>query len=184
MHILKNKLITSLSKEVKLSRGEETVSRTDIHGNIIYYNNTFSKISGYQKSELLQLPHSILRHPDMPQAIFYFIWKTLLAGNSTYALVKNFTKDGNYYWQVIKFIVQKNNENSTVSFLSHGKQAHEQAIHSIEPLYKRLLKKEKQYGMDSSIKTLLSFLNSNNIASYNDYICRMSYKRRNKFFLV
>ena len=85
---------------------------------------------------------------------------------------------------MIKFIVQKNNENSTVSFLSHGKQAHEQAIHSIEPLYKRLLKKEKQYGMDSSIKTLLSFLNSNNIASYNDYICRMSYKRRNKFFLV
>ena len=185
MHILRDrkKLITSsLPKEVKLSKNEETVSRTDIYGTIIYYNNVFAKISGYEKNELLRTPHSILRHPDMPKAVFYFIWKTLLAGNSTYGLIKNFTKNGNYYWQLIKFIVQKDNQNNTVSFLAQGRQASKQTIENIEPLYMTLLEKENRYNMNSSIKYLLSFLNSNNIASYNDYICRISKEKRYSLF--
>jgi PAS domain S-box-containing protein len=185
MHIIlreRREIFTLSNKEVTLSKDDETISRTDIYGNIIYYNHIFSKISGYTKNEILYAPHSILRHPDMPKAIFYCIWQTLLAGNSTHALIKNLTKDGNYYWQLIKFSVQKDNQNSTISFLSNGKQASKEMIKEIEPLYKKLLENERKYNMYSSIKYLLAFLNSNNIATYNDYISNISKKKSHSLF--
>jgi len=183
-HLVTNKtgILIRAKKEIILSKDETTTSRTDIDGNILYYNSTFAKISGYKKSELLYAPHSILRHPDMPKAIFYIIWQTLLSGRSTHAIIKNFTKDGNYYWLGIEFIVQKDNQNNIVSFLSHGKQASQYAIDTIEPIYKNLLKIEKEHNMEKSIKHLSSFLNNNNYATYNDYICRILKERKRGFF--
>jgi len=178
----KSKILIQADKEILLSKNETTISRTDIDGNILYYNRPFAKISGYKKSELLYAPHSILRHPDMPKAIFYIIWQTLLSGRSTHAIIKNFTKDGNYYWLLIEFIVQKDNQNSIVSFLSHGKQAPQYAIDTIKPIYKDLLKIEKEHNMEKSIKHLSSFLNKNNYATYNDYICRISKRKQRGFF--
>jgi len=178
----KSKILIQSDKEILLSKNETTISRTDIDGTILYYNRTFAKMSGYKKSELLYAPHSILRHPDMPKAIFYIIWQTLLSGRSTHAIIKNFTKDGNYYWLLIEFIVQKDNQNSIVSFLSHGKQAPKYTIDVIEPIYKDLLKIEREYDMEKSIKYLSSFLNQNNYATYNDYICRISEREKRGFF--
>jgi len=160
------------TKEIKLLKNEETISRTDIHGNILYFNSTFSKISGYNRAELTRVPHSILRHSDMPKAIFYIIWKTLLAGNSTYAIIKNQTKKGDYYWQLIHFSPIKDNQNKTISFISHGVQATKKTIEEITPLYQELLLIEK-YDVDNSIRFLLSFLNTNNLATYNDYIWKI-----------
>ncbi|NOZ90467.1 MAG: PAS domain-containing protein [Epsilonproteobacteria bacterium] len=165
-----------------LAKDEIAVSRTDIDGTILYYNSAFSKISGYKKNELLYTPHSILRHPDMPKAIFYVIWQTLLSGRSTHAIIKNFTKDGNYYWLLVEFIVQKDNQNNIISFLANGKQAPRHTIDIIEPMYKKLLKYERENGMESSIIYLTSFLNSNNYATYNDYICKISKRKKYSFF--
>ena len=170
------------NREVKLTPEEKAISRTDIHGNILYYNHTFTKISGYGKNELLGMPHSMLRHPDMPKAIFYVIWQNILSGIPTHAIIKNFTKEGDYYWLLIKFIVQKDNHNNIVSFLSHGTQAPKHAIQTVEPLYKNLLEHEENYDRDSSIKLLSSFLNSSNIATYNDYIISVSKKKKTGFF--
>jgi len=178
----KSKILIQPDREIFLSKNEITISRTDINGNILYYNSTFAKISGYKKNELLYAPHSIIRHPDMPKAIFYIIWQTLLSGRSTHAIIKNFTKDGNYYWLLTEFVVQKDNQNSIVSFLSQGKQAPQHAIETIEPIYKDLLKIEKEYNMEKSIKYLSSFLNKNNYATYNDYICRISKRKQRGLF--
>jgi len=165
------------TKEIKLLKNEETISRTDIDGNILYFNNTFSKISGYNRAELTRVPHSILRHHDMPKAIFYIIWQTILAGNSTYAIIKNQTKKGDYYWQLIHFSPLKDNQNRTISFISHGVQATEKIIKEITPLYQELLIIEK-YNSNEAIKFFLNFLNSNNIATYNDYISRIHQNRK------
>ncbi len=181
MHIIlrdRREIFTLSGREVTLSKNDETISRIDTHGHIIYYNQTFSKISGYTKQELLRTPYSILQHSDMPKAVFYFIWQTLLAGNSTHAIIKNLTKEGNYYWELIEFSAQKDNKNSTISFLAKGKQVPKEAIIEIEPLYNRLLDNEKKYNLSSSIKYLLAFLNSNNRATYNDYICDISREKR------
>ena len=177
----KRELFIPQNRELFLSKDEIVISRADIDGTILYYNSTFAKISGYKRDELLYAPHSILRHPDMPKAIFYVIWQTLLSGRSTHAIIKNFSKDGNFYWLLMEFKVQKDNQNSIISFLAKGKQAPKDAVETIKPLYIELLKDEKANGMKSSILYLSSFLNRNNYATYNDYICKISQKKKYSF---
>ncbi len=178
----KIKILIPSNQEIKLSKNEVAIFRTDIDGNFLYYNNTFSKISGYNNSELLYRPYSLIRHIDMPKSIYFIIWKTLLAGHTTSAILKNFTKDGDFYWLFTKFTVQKDNQNSIISFLIQGTQASNQLIKRIEPLYKELLKYEKEDSINSAIIELHSFLNRENIATYNDYIHNIIKEKRDGFF--
>jgi len=178
----KIKILIPLNKEIILSKGETVISRTDIDGNFLYYNNIFSKISGYEKNELLYLSHAILRHIDMPKSIFFIIWKSLLAGQNTSAIIKNLTKDGNFYWLFTKFIVQKDNHNNILSFLIQGTQATKGSILKIEPLYKELINYERERDVNSAIRELHSFLNRENIATYNDYVHNITKEKRYGFF--
>ncbi len=54
------------------------------------------KISGYSPAELLEQPHSILRHPDMPKVIFTYLWENIIEGRDVVAYVKNLCKDGSF----------------------------------------------------------------------------------------
>lgn len=73
-------------------------SETDKTGKIVNINNEFINITGYTKEELINKPHSIIRHPDMPKEAFENMWNTIQAGRVWTGFVKNKTKDGNYYW--------------------------------------------------------------------------------------
>ncbi|ATB68994.1 PAS domain-containing protein [Sulfurospirillum diekertiae] len=77
---------------------ELIVSRTDLHGNITYANETFAHISGYEIDELIGKPHNIVRHPDMPHSVFRTLWQTLKQEQMWKGYVKNLRKDGGYYW--------------------------------------------------------------------------------------
>ena len=43
-------------------------------------------------------PHNILRHPHMPKEAFADLWRACKRGDSWTGLVKNRTKDGDFYW--------------------------------------------------------------------------------------
>ena len=74
------------------------VSKTDKNGYIIYVNDAFCDISGYKTDELLNRPHNIVRHPDMPKEFFEVMWDTLKKGSKWNGIVKNLKKDGSTYW--------------------------------------------------------------------------------------
>ena len=74
------------------------VSRTDLYGNIVETNEAFVEASGYSEQELIGQPHNILRHPDIPKAVFADMWATLKSGRPWIQVVKNRCKDGSYYW--------------------------------------------------------------------------------------
>ncbi|MCD6008389.1 methyl-accepting chemotaxis protein [Halomonas sp. IOP_31] len=74
------------------------ISRTDLKGRITYANPAFVEVSGFAREELIGAPHSLVRHPDMPEAAFANLWETLEAGESWHGLVKNRRKDGDHYW--------------------------------------------------------------------------------------
>lgn len=73
-------------------------SRSDERGIVIFGNSTFREISGYSWTELVGAPHKIIRHPDMPKAVFWLIWDRLKQNLPAVAYVKNRTKDGRHYW--------------------------------------------------------------------------------------
>jgi aerotaxis receptor len=69
-------------------------------------------MSGYREDELLNMPHSILRHPDMPSVAFKDLWDTVNRGEKWQGFVKNLRKDGGYYW--VKATVIPNIRNGQV----------------------------------------------------------------------
>jgi hypothetical protein len=52
----------------------------------------------YPWDGLIGKPHNIIRHPDMPKAVFWLLWETIKKGDLIGAYVKNRAKDGRYYW--------------------------------------------------------------------------------------
>jgi PAS domain S-box-containing protein len=73
-------------------------SRTDDRGVIAAFNSVFLRIAGYSAEEMLNAPHRIIRHDEMPKAVFWLLWHTIKAGKPIGAYVKNRAKDGLYYW--------------------------------------------------------------------------------------
>ncbi len=73
-------------------------SRSDERGVIQSGNNVFQRVSGYPWEALIGAPHKLVRHPDMPQAVFWLFWDTITAGKPIGAFLKNRAQDGRYYW--------------------------------------------------------------------------------------
>ncbi len=59
-----------MANQIKIEPHVLIVSRTNRQGIIEYANRDFSAVSGYAMEELIDRPHRIIRHPDMPGVIF------------------------------------------------------------------------------------------------------------------
>ncbi|KIP96601.1 MULTISPECIES: PAS domain-containing methyl-accepting chemotaxis protein [Pseudomonas] len=77
---------------------QRLISTTDLKGQITYCNDAFVEISGFSRDELIRAPHNLVRHPDVPPAVFEHMWSTLKAGRPWMGIVKNRCKSGDHYW--------------------------------------------------------------------------------------
>jgi len=120
------------------------VSKTDIRGIITYTNSMFRALSGYEKGEMVGKPHNIIRHPDMPKAIFKEMWDTILNGKKWNGVIKNLRKDGRYYW-VEAFIEPIIDEEKGIikGFISARKAVSDEIKKEYEKKYKEMREKEK-----------------------------------------
>jgi methyl-accepting chemotaxis protein len=84
--------------EIPMKEGSILVSRTDLKGMITYCNRDFIEISGFTESELIGSSHNMIRHPDMPPEAFEELWSTIKDRRPWSGLVKNRTRQGDYYW--------------------------------------------------------------------------------------
>jgi len=153
--------ITPTNIEHELSGSDIIVSKSDAKGDITYANPIFMKLAHYSKPELLEKPHSIIRHPDMPKIVFKFLWDNIEEGKEVYAFVKNLAKDGGFYWVFAHVKRSSNVDGSFRNYVSIRKRASIKAREVIEPFYKELLEEEKKGGMDASLIYLESFLQKN-----------------------
>jgi PAS domain S-box-containing protein len=149
------------------------VSKADAEGNITYVNPIFMKISGYSQGELLDKPHAILRHPDMPKVIFKYLWDNIKEGNDVVSYVKNLCKDGGYYWVLATVKMAKNPDGSFRNYMSTRRRVSDSAKAKISDLYAKLLEIEKNEGVEASEKAFEAFLTENSLndsAAFNAYM--------------
>ncbi|MBB3808322.1 PAS domain-containing protein [Pseudochelatococcus contaminans] len=73
------------------------ISTTDLQGNITYANDLFCKLTGYAREELIGQPHSIVRHPAVPKAVYKDMWDTIKAGDIWTGIIPNVGKGGGVY---------------------------------------------------------------------------------------
>ncbi len=87
-----------LNEERDFQLHELFFSTTDTRGVICHGNEVFARVSALSLEELMGSPHSIIRHPDMPRAVFKLFWDMIRSGKTIAAYVKNLASDGRYYW--------------------------------------------------------------------------------------
>jgi len=165
---------TDVEREVKSI--DMIVSKGDAEGNITYTNPIFMKISGYTQGELLDKPHSILRHPDMPKVIFKYLWDNIKEGKEVYAYVKNLCKDGSFYWVLAQVRMAKNPDGSFRNYVSTRKNITDSAKAVISDLYAKLLKIEQEEGVEASEKALEAFLveNGQSFDTFNEFMTQLN----------
>lgn len=161
-----------MGNEIEVKNVDIVVSKGDKEGKIIYANPIFVKLSGYTQGDLLDEPHSILRHPDMPKLIFKYLWDNLQAGNDTTVFVKNLTKNGDYYWVSAHVRPATNPDGSFRNYVSTRKIMTGNAKNIIEPLYAKMVEAENAGGMAESLKVLEEFLSQNNatLATFSQHM--------------
>lgn len=164
--------ITPTNKEKKLAADDFIISKTDTKGKITYCNRIFIDLAGFSEEELLTKPHSIVRHPDMPKAIFKLLWERVKAKKEIYAFVKNLCKDGGYYWVYANVTASTDHNGSVLGYYSVRRKPNENAVRQIESLYKELLAKERSNGVDASMNYLQQLLREKGVG-YDEYIVKL-----------
>lgn len=163
----------NLGNEIILKEEDLIVSATDAKGIILYTNEIFTKVAGYDKAELIGQPHNIIRHFDMPKTIFKLLWDTVLEGKTLYAFVKNISKNGDFYWvkAYIKPVINKEGEIEQI--ISYRKPINDFAKTFIIGLYATLLEYEKTHTVDESLSFLMKYLEKRSL-TYEQFIDRLS----------
>lgn len=148
------------------------VSKTDLKGKITYGNEIFIKMSGYQESELLDAPHNILRHKDMPAIVFKLLWDRLKEKKAINAYVKNKCKNDDFYWVFANVTPSFDEKGEVIGYYSVRRKPKESAVKVIETIYESLLQAEKSGGMNAS-KELLETTLKNNKVTYDEFIINL-----------
>lgn len=168
--------IIPLNQEIVMQEGDLIVSKTDTKGRITYGNRAFNQYSGFTEHELMGIQHNIVRHPDMPRAVFKLLWDRIQAGQEVFAFVKNIRKDGAYYWVFANVTPSYDVNNNLLGYFSVRRKPNDKAIQHIEPLYRQMLQIEQSAGANDGLakatQFLMNALDSLQI-SYDDYVLKL-----------
>lgn len=156
-------------KEVFFLDNQFIVSKTDTSGKIIYGNELFIQISGYSESELLNQPHNILRHPDMPATVYKHLWEHIKQKEEVFAYVINRTKNQDFYWVFAHITASLDDNNKIIAYHSVRRKPDIQALDAIKPLYQALLIAERSGGIQAGEALLNTELQKRKV-TYDEFV--------------
>ncbi|PTS84307.1 chemotaxis protein [Pseudomonas sp. HMWF032] len=116
---------------------QRLISTTDLKGQITYCNDAFVDISGFTREELIRAPHNLVRHPDVPPAVFQHMWDTLKKGRPWMGIVKNRCKSGDHYW-VNAYVTPVTEHNQVIGYESVRVKPTAEQVRRAEALYQRI----------------------------------------------
>ncbi len=161
-------------KERTFAPDDIIVSKTDTRGRITYANDIFLQIAGFKEEEVLGQPHSLIRHPDMPRAVFKLLWETVEAGEELFAYVKNMCKNGDHYWVYAHVTPTFDNQRRVVGFHSSRRVPERRGVEKMQVIYKALRDEERRFsddrkGLEASYQLLLKTLEDIGVG-YSEFI--------------
>ena len=159
----------------QMKQDDFIVSKTDLKGRITYVNKIFMEMAEFTEEELLGKPHSIIRHSDMPKAVFKLLWDMVQSGDEIFAFVLNKTKNGNDYWVYANITPSKDANGRTIGYYSVRRMPNPAALEIIKPLYAQMLSAERSGGADAGTKVLTDLLHEKGV-DYNELIISLQGK--------
>ena len=160
------------SHEKVMQEQDFIVSKTDKTGRITYCNEIFMQMASMSEEQLLGKPHSTVRHPDMPKAIFKLLWDYVQSGKEIFAYVKNISADGSYYWVYANVTPSYDHMGNIIGYYSVRIKPNPSALEVIKPLYEKLKSLESAGGVSASIAYLEKLLKDKGV-SYDEFIIQI-----------
>lgn len=165
--------VTPTNKIREMRDEDFIVSKTDLKGKITYANRIFMEFAQMTEHELLDQQHNVIRHPDMPRAVFKLLWDTIQNGKEIFAYVKNMAKDGSAYWVFANVTPVRNEKEEIVGDYSVRRKPSKKALEVVIPLYRTMLEEEKRNEtrnqIESSTKILLNVLQEKGM-EYEEFV--------------
>lgn len=166
--------IQPLDEEILFGKDEIIVSKTDLRGYLTYANDVFCRVAEMTTSEVMDQPHSVVRHPEMPRAVFKVLWAHIKNGIEVFAYVKNISKTGKYYWVIAHVTPSYDSAGKINGYHSTRRLPKRENLQFIMPLYDRLLAEERKHsstkqGLEASFQLLVDILNEQN-KTYSEFI--------------
>lgn len=164
---------TPSGKERVMREEDFIVSKTDVRGAITYGNRTFIEYSGYTEAELLGAPHSLIRHPEMPRAVFQLLWESIQAGREIFAYVVNLSQDGSHYWVMANVMANRDPAGKIIGYYSVRRKPRPDAVKIVEGLYRTMRETERRIGGEEGMKAsrqILDRLCEEKGASYDEVV--------------
>ncbi|MFQ1002059.1 PAS domain-containing protein [Modestobacter sp. SSW1-42] len=160
--------------ERRFAADELIVSKTDLRGVITYANDVFLRVSGYDLDEVIGQPHNLIRHPDMPKAVFKLLWDTLASGHEIFAYIDNLAADGANYWVLAHVTPSYGPDGTVVGYHSNRRSPSPRAVAAVRPLYAQLVAEERRHpngraAVEASSR-LLAELVASRAASYEEFV--------------
>lgn len=160
---------TSESQEIKLDKSKTLVSITDKSGKIEYCSDEFVELSGFDTVSLIGHQHNIMRHEDMPKTLYKYIWNRLENEEELSAVIKNYNKNGDFYWSRIDFLMRRDDDGNVIGYRANRTSASKKAIDTLIPLYERLIYLEENTDSDLAMNFFLGYF-SRRDTDYDGFI--------------
>jgi PAS domain S-box-containing protein len=152
--------IAPTTVERRMREDDFIVSKTDLKGHITYGNRIFIEFSGYTEEELLGAQHNIIRHPDMPRAMFQLLWNDIQDGREHFAYLKNLAKDGSHYWVLANVTPSYDQNNRMIGYFSVRRKPADEGVRYFTDLYRTMLAAEQQAGPHDAIAASTKILDA------------------------
>jgi len=155
---------------------------TDRTGNIEYSNQGFTRITGYNKEEVIGRSPRILQSGKHDDAFFDRLWETILSGNNWHGEMQNKKKNGTLYWEnaLITPVMNENKEIKHFVSISENVTEKKQMIKDLETARDKAeesdrLKSIFLANMSHEIRTPL-----NGILGFSNVICSGTVEENDK----
>lgn len=151
--------------ESRFELDELFFSKTNFKGTIESGNDVFVRVSEYDKQEIINRPHNIIRHPHTPRAVFKVFWNFLKEKKPIVAYVKNKSKSGRYYWVLAMAFPMED------GYLSIRLKPTSALFSQVQKIYDRVGYQESvSSDLDQSVELLSQSLEELGFSSYDAFM--------------
>lgn len=151
------------------------VSKTDLKGKITYGNRLFYEMAGLTEKDCIGTQHNLVRHPEMPRAVFDLLWTTIKKQEEIFAYVLNQSSNGDQYWVFAHVTPSYSITGEANGYHSNRRVPNRQVLNGhIIPFYKQLLEIEKndpspKSGLEKSLAAVSDLLSEKKLG-FNEFM--------------
>lgn len=170
--LMRGTAIAPTGVERRFGAEEIIVTKSDLKGRITYANEVFLRVAGYAEDEVVGRPHSMLRHPDMPAALFALFWDRISSGEEVFAIVNNLARDGANYWVFAHVTPTFDDAGRIVGYHSNRRHPEPAAINAVIPIYRqvRALEGLTHGKLSAESAALFTELTTERHGSYDEFV--------------